>query len=104
MAKGMQNLMKQAKKMQAQMMSAQNELENETAEGSSGGGMVKVEVNGKQTVTAVKIDPQVVDPDDVEMLEDLVLAAVNQALETMSAKANDKFGGITGGLNIPGLM
>ena len=104
MAKGLNNLMKQAQKMQSKMLNAQEELEAEVAVGTAGGGVVTVEVNGKQTVTSVKIDPQVVDPDDVEMLEDLVLAAVNKAMEEMQAKASEKFGGITGGLNIPGLM
>ena len=103
MPKGMQNLMKQAQKLQSKMLNAQEELENEVAEGSSGGGVVKVTMNGKQEVTAVKIDPQVVDPDDIEMLEDLVLAAVNQARESIQARANEKFGAISGGMKIPGL-
>ncbi len=101
MAKGMQNLMKQAQKMQSQMMAMQEEIEKETVEGTAGGGMVKVVVNGKHQVVSVKIDPQAVDPNDVEMLEDLILAAINQAHEAIVAKANSKYSGL--GLNIPGL-
>lgn len=101
MAKGMHDLMKQAQKMQSQMMAMQQELEKETVEGTAGGGMVKIVMNGKQELVSVKIDPQAVDPNDVEMLEDMILAAVNQAHETMLAKANSKYAGM--GLNIPGL-
>jgi hypothetical protein len=96
--------MKQAQKMQSQMMSIQEQLEKETVEGAAGGGMVKVTMNGKQELLSVKIDQQVVDPHDIEMLEDLVLAAVNQAQQAVAAKANEKMGPLAGGMNIPGLM
>ena len=89
----MQQLMKQAQKMQEQMTKAQEELEEAELEGSAGGGMVKVVVNGKKVVQAVTIDPSVVDPDDVEMLEDLVVAALNDAYAKAEKLYEEKMGG-----------
>ena len=85
------------------MMELQNSLEQEKVVGSAGGGMVTVTANGKQEIIKIKIDPQVVNPDDVEMLEDLILAAVNQAREKAQQLATEKMQSLTGGLNIPGL-
>jgi DNA-binding YbaB/EbfC family protein len=103
MGKGLGDMMKQVQKMQAKMEAMQAELEDERVEGTAGGGMVKVVANGKQQIIEVKIEKEVVDPDDVEMLEDLVVAAVNQAQEKAQDLATDKMSGLTGGLNIPGL-
>lgn len=97
-------MMKQVKKMQEQMLKAQEELANKTVDGSAGGGVVTVTANGQKKILNVTIKPEAVDPDDVEMLQDLVLTAVNDALtkaEEMAAKDMSKF---TGGLNIPGLF
>ena len=103
MAKGMGDMMKQVQKMQQKMVELQDELENMSVEGSSGGGMVKVTANGKGDITAIKIDPQTVDPDDVEMLEDLILAAVTQAKEKSTELQQEQMSKLTGGLNIPGM-
>ncbi len=97
----MANLMKQAQKMQRQMEESQKELEEKEYTATSGGGVVEVTVSGKREVTAIKIDPEAVDPDDVEMLQDLIMAAVNEALRQMeesSAAAMSKFTGGMGGL------
>lgn len=101
--KNMQKMMKQVQKMQAEMAKAQEALGEETVEATSGGGVVSVVVNGHQEVQSVKIDPSAVDPEDVEMLEDLVLAAVNEALRKSQELAAEKMSKITGGINIPGL-
>lgn len=101
---GMKDLMKQAQKMQQELMKAQEELANKVVEGSSGGGMVKVEMNGKNQLISLKIDPQVVDPDDIEMLEDLIIAAINEAQEKVSKSSEDSLSKLTGGLNIPGMF
>jgi hypothetical protein len=100
---GMGDILKQAQKMQEKMQQAQDELGNITVEGSSGGGMVTVTANGKQEIVAIKIDKEVVDPADVEMLEDLVLAAVNQALGKAQDTASQEMAKITGGIIPPGL-
>ena len=100
----MNNLMKQAQMLQKQMEDAQKELETKEFEASVGGGAVVVKVNGKKEVLSINIKPEVVDADDVEMLEDLVLSAVNQALKTAEEETADKMGKITGGMNIPGLF
>ncbi len=100
---GMNDILKQAQKMQEKMQKAQDELGEVQVEGSAGGGMVSVTANAKQEILGIKIDQQVVDPEDVEMLEDLVLAAVNQALEKAQSAANDEMGKITGGMMPPGL-
>ncbi len=96
-------LMKQMQKMQQGMAKAQEELAQEKVEASAGGGMVKVVISGNQEVKEVKIDAQAVDPNDIEMLEDMVLAAVNEGLRQAQELASKKFGTLAGGLNIPGL-
>lgn len=103
MGKGMGDMMKQVAKMQRQMEEIQNELAEKTVEGSSGGGMVKVIANGKQDIVSIKIEKEVVDPEDVEMLEDLILSAVNQAREKAGELQAESMGALTGGMNIPGL-
>ncbi len=102
----MNNLLKQAQKMQADMAKAQDELANIKVQGSSGGGMVTVEANCKLEILSIKIEKEVVDPEDKEMLEDLVTAAVNQTIQTAQAKAQEEMqkitGGMLGGMNLPG--
>jgi DNA-binding YbaB/EbfC family protein len=96
-------LMKQAQKMQAQMAKTQAELAEKTVEVSAGGGKVKVVANGAGDVLSIKIDKSIVDPNDVEFLEDVVLSSVNQAIEQGKAMAQSEITKITGGLGIPGL-
>jgi hypothetical protein len=98
-----QDLMRQMQKVQEQMSQIQEETEQEVITVTSGGGMVEVAINGALEVQSIHIKPEVVDPEDVEMLEDLVLAAVNEAVQKAQAMMNDKMEGLTGGLNIPGL-
>lgn len=98
------NLLRQAQQLQQRLAKAQESLEQDTAEASVGGGVVTVVVTGKQRVKSIKIDPAAVDADDIPMLEDLVLAAVNEAMEKAQEMAARRLGGITGGMNIPGLM
>lgn len=98
------NLMKQAQKLQRDMEQAQKELETKEFEASVGGGAVLVKVNGKKEVLSINIKEEVVDPDDVEMLEDLVLSAVNEALKKAEEASSNQMGKLTGGLNIPGLF
>ena len=100
----MDKIMKQAQKMQAQMAKVQEELAGEKVEGSAGGGMVTVTANGQGDVVGVRIDPEVMKGDDVEMLEDLVLAAVNEALRRSKELAAERMGKITGGLGSMGLF
>ncbi|MGI6784411.1 MAG: YbaB/EbfC family nucleoid-associated protein [Aminivibrio sp.] len=100
----MDKIMKQAQKMQAQMAKVQEELAGETVEGSAGGGMVTVTANGQGDVVGVKIDPEVLGDEDAEMVEDLVLAAVNEALRRSKELAAEKMGRVTGGLGMPGLF
>jgi len=100
----MQQMMKQVKKMQEQMLKAQEELANKTVEGSAGGGVVTVTMNGHKKVTGVVIKPEAVDPDDVDMLQDLVLTAVNDALAKVDELVNRDLGKFTAGLKIPGLF
>ena len=97
------NLIKQAQMMQARLAKAQEELESERVEGSAGGGVVKAIATGKQTIESVTIDPAAVDPEDVEMLQDLVLAAVNDALGKSQQLASDRMAAITGGMKLPGM-
>ena len=97
------NMIKQAQQLQARLMKAQEDLENETVEASAGGGAVKVVATGKQTIQSVAIDPAAVDPDDVELLQDMVLAAANEALAKSQALAAERLGALTGGLKIPGM-
>jgi nucleoid-associated protein EbfC len=94
----MQQLLKQAQKMQQDMIAAQESLKDEVVEASAGGGMVKVTVTGDLVVKAIAIDPEAVDPDDVELLQDMVLAAVNEGLRSAQELAADKMGAIAGGL------
>jgi nucleoid-associated protein EbfC len=98
-----QKMMKQVQKMQADMAKMQEELANEVVEASAGGGMVTVQVTGGIEMKSIKIDPAAVDPEDVEILEDMIMAAANEALRSATELANRKLGGITSGLNIPGL-
>ena len=100
----MRQLMKQAQKMQEQLAAAQEELAARRFEGSAGGGVVTAVVSGTQELLEVTIDPSVVDPDDVEMLQDLIVAAVNQAMKTAAEAAGDQLGGLTGGLDLGGLF
>ena len=100
----MNNIMKQAQKMQAQMMKIQEELAKETVEGNAGGGMVTVIANGQGDIQAVRIDREVIDPQDSEMLEDLVLAAINDARRKSRELANSRMGNVAGGLGSLGLM
>lgn len=98
----MQQMLKQVQKMQAEMMAAQEQLKDEVVEASAGGGMVTVKVSGDLEVKAIAIDPEAVDPEDVELLQDMVLAAVNEGLRAAQEMASRKLGGITGGLGGPG--
>ena len=100
---GIGNMMKQVQQMQAKMEAIQAELEQTEVDGTSGGGMVKVVANGKQDIVSVTIDPEVVDPEDVEMLQDLILAAISQARTKAQELQSEKMAGLTGGLNIPGM-
>jgi DNA-binding YbaB/EbfC family protein len=100
----MNNLMRQAKKMQEQMLKMQEELEQKTVEASAGGGVVTVVASGKKEIVQIKINPEVVDPDDVEMLQDLILAATNEALRKADEMVQSEMGKIAGGLGIPGMF
>jgi DNA-binding YbaB/EbfC family protein len=104
MAPNPQQMLKQVQKMQADMGRAQEELANEFVEASAGGGAVKVSMSGALQVNRVVIDPKAVDPDDVDMLQDMVEAAVNEALRMAQELASAKMARITGGMNIPGLF
>ena len=106
MSKNIGNILKQAQKMQEKMAEIQNEAAAKTIEASSGGGMVTVTVNGKQEVMVIKIDPSVVNPDDVDMLQDLITAAVNEGIKRSQQMLSEEMGKVTGGLgmNIPGLF
>jgi len=94
------NMMKQAQKMQQDLMRAQEELEAQSYEATAGGGMVKAVVSGKKELTSLMIDPEAVDPEDVEMLQDMVVAAVNEALRASETAASETMGKLTGGLNL----
>ena len=97
-------MMKQAQKMQQEMLRMQEELETKTYTAAAGGGMVKAEVNGKNEVVNLTINPEAVDPDDVEMLQDMVIAAVNEALRTAESDKANQMSRMTGGLNLGGLF
>jgi len=97
----MKSMMKQARKMQAELEKAQEEAAGYTAEASAGGGVVKVIASGDQRIQSITIDPSVVDPEDVEMLQDLVLAAANDALGQVAALVNTRMNAITGGASLP---
>ena len=100
----LQGLMKQAQKMQAKIQQAQEELKDKTIEASVGGGMITVVFNGAQEMLSVKIDPEAVDPEDVETLQDLVLSAVNAGLKKSQEMVQEEMGAITGGMNLPGMF
>ncbi len=100
----MNQMLKQAKKMQEQMLKMQEEMEEKVYEASSGGGAVTVKVSGKRELIDIIINPEVVDPDDVEMLQDLVIAAVNEGMRMADQNSADEMSKLTGGLNIPGLF
>jgi DNA-binding YbaB/EbfC family protein len=102
--KGMGKMMKQAQQLQAKMLKLQEELAEKTVETSAGGGMVRVVANGRQQLVSIQIEKEVVDPDDVEMLQDLVLAAANDALTKAQEMAAEEMNKLTGGLNLPGMM
>ena len=99
----MNNMMKQMQKLQKQMEGVRDNLKEETTSFTSGGGAVEATVNGQKELLSIRLDKDVVDPDDVEMLEDLIVAAVNGALKESDEKAAKQMGKLTGGLNIPGL-
>ena len=102
--KNMGKMMKQAQQLQNKMTKLQEEMADKTVEATAGGGMVKVVANGKQEIVSVHIEKEVVDPDDVEMLQDLIVAAVNDALSRSQAMVSEEMNKLTGGMNIPGLM
>ena len=99
----MQQMMKQARKMQEQLAAAQENLKSQTVDASAGGGMVKVTVNGEMELVNLTIDPDALDPEDVDLLQDMIVAAVNEASNNATQVANQRMGAITGGLNIPGM-
>ena len=100
---GMGNLLKQAQEMQSRMAKIQEELAQKSVDGSAGGGMVRVTVNGQLALTAIKIDPTVINPEEKEMLEDLIMAAINDGMRKARDMASSEMSKITGGLKIPGL-
>ncbi len=104
MGKGLGELMKQAQKMQAKMVELQEELAGKTVEASAGGGMVTVVVNGKQEIVSLRIDPEVVDRQEIEMLQDLIIAAVNDGIRRAQQMCTEEMKKLTGGMAIPGLM
>ena len=97
-------MMKQAQKMQQEMLRMQEEMENKTYSATTGGGMVKAEVNGKHELVNLEINPEAVDPDDVDMLQDMVIGAVNEAMRAADADAANNMSRLTGGLNLGGLF
>jgi len=101
--KNMNSMMKQAQKLQKKMLQAQQDLATKTVEASAGGGMVKVVANGAQKIESIVLEKEVVDPEDVEMLQDLVLAAVNDALKKSQDMVSGEMSKLTGGMNIPGM-
>jgi len=100
----MQDIMKQAQKMQERLLKAQEESANTVSEATSGGGMVRAVANGKNQIVELKIEKEVVNPEDIEMLQDLIVAACNEALQKVQAALKEEMGKLTGGLNIPGLF
>ncbi len=100
----MNRMMKQARKMQEQMTKAQQEVAEQEFTATAGGGAVEATVKGNMRLVSLKIDPEAVDPDDVEILQDMIVAAVNGAIEDAETTTNDRMNAITGGLNIPGMM
>jgi DNA-binding YbaB/EbfC family protein len=102
--KGMGNMMKQAQKLQSRMLKLQEELADKTVETSAGGGMIKVVANGRTQIVSITMEKEVVDPQDVEMLQDMILAAVNDALAKAQEMVATEMGKITGGFNLPGIL
>jgi DNA-binding YbaB/EbfC family protein len=102
--KNMGNMMKQAQKLQSKMLQLQEELAEKTIESSSGGGMIRVVANGRQQLVSISIDKEAVDPDDIDMLQDMILAAVNDALTKSQEMVAAEMGKLTGGFNLPGFM
>ncbi|SFX31966.1 hypothetical protein SAMN04487866_104121 [Thermoactinomyces sp. DSM 45891] len=102
--RNMNQMMKQVKKMQQEMAKAQEELESKEVVGTAGGGVVKVTMNGHKQLRGIEIAPEVIDPDDAEMLQDLITAAFNEALKQVEELVNKDMGKFTGGMNIPGLF
>ncbi|MFZ1987233.1 MAG: YbaB/EbfC family nucleoid-associated protein [Desulfatitalea sp.] len=102
--KGMGNMMKQAQKLQSRMLKLQEELADKTVETTAGGGMIKVVANGRTQIVSITMDKEVVDPQDVEMLQDMILAAVNDALAKAQEMVSAEMGKITGGFNLPGIL
>ena len=100
----MNQMLKQAQKMQEDMASLQEDLEQREYSATSGGGAISVTVDGKHLIKSIKINPEIIDADDAEMLEDLITVAVNEAIEKASKTAEEEMGAITGGLNIPGMF
>ncbi|MCM1578352.1 MAG: YbaB/EbfC family nucleoid-associated protein [Ruminococcus sp.] len=103
-AQNMQSMIKQAQKMQEQIMGVQEELEQRTFTATSGGGAVEVTMNGKKQVQSLSIKPDVVDKDDIEMLQDLIISAVNECVSNIDATAEENMGAVTGGVSFPGLF
>lgn len=104
MSGNMNNMIKQAQKMQQDMLKAQQEIEDKEIEATAGGGAVTVKVSGKKELLSIKIDPDVIDADDIEILEDLIIAAVNEGMRKAEEISAEQMGKITGGMNIPGLF
>lgn len=98
------DMIKRVQKMQADMQAMQEELANREFTGTAGGGMVEATMNGEKNVLSIKLNPDVVDKDDIEMLEDLIVAAINEAAKNVDVTSEEEMGKITGGMNIPGLM
>ena len=104
MTKGFGNLVRQAQQLQAKMLKVQEEMATRTAEASAGGGMVTAVANGKQELISIKLEKEVVNPEDLEMLQDLIVAAANAALKKAQEMVSEEMKKLTGGINIPGLM
>jgi nucleoid-associated protein EbfC len=102
--KNMGNMMKQAQKLQSKMLKLQEELAEKTVESSAGGGMIKVVANGRQQLISISIEKEAIDPEDADMLQDMILAAVNDALTKSQEMVAAEMGKVTGGFNLPGLM
>ena len=100
----MKKMMKQAQKMQRELAAAQEEIKLMEHEATAGGGMVKVTVTGEMLLKSIEIDPEAVDPEDLEMLQDMIMAAANQALREMNEISNERINAVSGGMGIPGLM
>ena len=104
MTKGFGNLMRQAQQLQAKMLKVQEEMATRTVEATAGGGMVTAVANGRQELVSIKVEKEVINPEDVEMLQDLIVAAVNAALKKAQEMVSEEMKKLTGGMNLPGLM